>query len=79
MAATQKEQDLKYELVVPVATPDKPTAIASCNYHLDHFGHAFEIRTADGKTAHSAYQSVAEARVAVPSWAPVALDTRSAS
>ena len=26
MAATQKEQDLKYELVVPVATAEKPTA-----------------------------------------------------
>src|SRR5262245_56212775 len=25
MAATQKEQDLKYELVVPVATPERPT------------------------------------------------------
>ena len=54
MAATQKEQDLKYELVVPVANPDKPTAVTSCNYHLDHFGHAFDIRTADGKPAHSA-------------------------
>lgn len=54
LAATQVEQDLKYELVVPIATAEKPTAIASCNYHLDHFGHAFEIKTADGKPAHSA-------------------------
>ena len=53
MAATQKEQDLKYELVVPVATAEKPTAVASCNYHLDHFGHAFGIRTADGEPAHT--------------------------
>ncbi|MBI3864409.1 MAG: amino acid--[acyl-carrier-protein] ligase [Planctomycetia bacterium] len=54
LAATQVEQDLKYELVVPIATAVKPTAIASCNYHLDHFGHAFDIKTADGKPAHSA-------------------------
>jgi seryl-tRNA synthetase len=54
MAATQKEQDLKYELVAPVATPAKPTAIASCNYHLDHFGRTFAIQTADGHAAHSA-------------------------
>jgi seryl-tRNA synthetase len=47
-AATQKDQDLKYELVVPVAAAEKPTAVASCNCHLDHFGHAFGIRTADG-------------------------------
>ncbi len=54
MAATQKEQELKYELVVPVATADKPTAVSSCNCHLDHFGHAFGIKTPDGKDAHSA-------------------------
>jgi seryl-tRNA synthetase len=54
MAATQREQDLKYELVVPVATAEKPTAVISCNYHLDHFGHAFHIRTSNGETAHSA-------------------------
>jgi seryl-tRNA synthetase len=54
MSATQKEQELKYELVVPVATKDKLTAITSCNCHLDHFGHAFEIMTADAKPAHSA-------------------------
>ncbi|MDQ3281344.1 MAG: amino acid--[acyl-carrier-protein] ligase [Acidobacteriota bacterium] len=54
MAATQREQELKFELVAPVANAEKPTAIASCNYHLDHFGVAFDIRTADGEVAHSA-------------------------
>ena len=54
MAAAQKEQDLKFELVHAVATAEKPTAITSCNYHLDHFGHAFDIRTADGEYAHTA-------------------------
>ena len=54
MAAAQKEQDLKFELVHPVATSEKPTAISSCNYHIDHFGHAFDIRTADGEYAHTA-------------------------
>lgn len=54
MAAAQKEQDLKFELVHPVATSEKPTAITSCNYHLDHFGHSFDIRTADGEYAHTA-------------------------
>jgi len=54
MAATQREQDLKYELVVPVASSEKPTAVVSTNYHLDHFGHAFDIKTSDGEVAHSA-------------------------
>jgi seryl-tRNA synthetase len=64
-AATQKEQDLKYELVVPVATAEKPTAVASCNCHLDHFGHAFGIRTADGKPAHSACVGFGLERIAL--------------
>jgi len=54
MAATQREQALKFELVVPVSTADLPTAVFSANYHLDHFGAAFGIRSADGATAHSA-------------------------
>jgi seryl-tRNA synthetase len=54
MAAAQKEQDLKFELVHPVATTEKLTAITSCNYHLDHFGHSFDIKTADNEYAHTA-------------------------
>lgn len=54
MVATQLEQVLKFELVIPIASVEKPTAIASCNLHLDHFGHAFDIKTADGKPAHTA-------------------------
>ncbi len=54
MKATQIEQVLKYELVVPICSTEKPTAISSCNYHLDHFGAAFGIRTADGEVAHTA-------------------------
>jgi seryl-tRNA synthetase len=54
MAATQREQDLKYELVVPVASAEKPTAVVSTNYHTDHFGLNFDIKTSDGQVAHSA-------------------------
>lgn len=54
MAATQKEQELKYELVVPVASTEKLTAVTSSNYHLDHFGHEFNIQTPDGNEAHTA-------------------------
>ena len=54
MVATQREQTLKYELVAPIASEDRPTAVSSCNCHLDHFGAAFGIRTADGAPAHTA-------------------------
>lgn len=52
--ATQREQALKYELVAPIADPARPTAVSSCNCHLDAFGTAFDIRTPDGEAAHTA-------------------------
>jgi seryl-tRNA synthetase len=65
MAATQREQELKYELVVPVASDDNPTAVASANYHLDHFSQAFDIRTAGGALAHSACVGFGLERIAL--------------
>ena len=54
LAASQREQALKFELVVPITSVDQPTPCASCNYHQDTFGRAFEIRNARGSLAHSA-------------------------
>ncbi|MCE9607258.1 MAG: amino acid--[acyl-carrier-protein] ligase [Planctomycetia bacterium] len=53
MANAQLEQDLKFELLHEVATAEKPTAITSCNYHQNHFGHTFDIRTQDGEECHT--------------------------
>ena len=65
MKATQREQELKYELVVPITSREKPTAVASCNYHVDHFGVAFDIRTADGDVAHTACVGFGYERIAL--------------
>ena len=65
MKATQREQDLKYELVVPITSQTKPTAITSSNYHLDHFGLAFDIETFDGAVAHSACVGFGLERIAL--------------
>lgn len=54
LAASQVEQALKFEMVVPISTPESLTAVVSCNYHQDHFGKAFGIATDDGKVAHTA-------------------------
>ncbi|MBC3885701.1 amino acid--[acyl-carrier-protein] ligase [Undibacterium griseum] len=54
LAANQREQQLKFEVVVPVISADKPTAVCSFNYHQDHFGKLFDIRTAVGEVAHTA-------------------------
>jgi seryl-tRNA synthetase len=54
LANNQKEQKLKFEVLVPVISLDKPTACCSFNYHQEHFGHVFDIHTADGAVAHTA-------------------------
>ena len=52
-ASAEVEQRLKVEILAPITSEENPTAITSSNYHLDHFGVAFDIRTADGEVAHS--------------------------
>lgn len=54
LAAGQIEMKLKYEILVPVISEEKPTAVASFNFHQDHFGKNFEILTDDGEVANTA-------------------------
>ena len=54
LASDQKERQLKFELLVPVISATNPTAVCSCNFHEQHFGHTFEIHTHDGQIANSA-------------------------
>jgi seryl-tRNA synthetase len=53
MTMSQREQELKFEVVAPIASPE-PTALASFNYHRDHFAHVHQLTMEDGKEAHSA-------------------------
>jgi seryl-tRNA synthetase len=53
LAESQRSETLKYEIVTPIHSAEHPTAIASANCHLDHFGEPFGIVTADGEVAHS--------------------------
>lgn len=63
--AMQIEQVLKFELVYPICSTEKPTAIASCNYHLDTFGTTFGIKTGDGQVAHTACVGFGLERIAL--------------
>ncbi|MGH3510486.1 MAG: amino acid--[acyl-carrier-protein] ligase [Nocardioidaceae bacterium] len=54
LATNQRDIELKFEIVCPVISEEAPTAIASANYHLDHFGLPFAIETSDGSVAHTA-------------------------
>jgi seryl-tRNA synthetase len=52
LAANQVEQELKFELVALVGGPE-PTAIASFNYHQDHFTSVYGLALAGGAAAHT--------------------------
>jgi seryl-tRNA synthetase len=54
MAASQKEQALKFELMVPINSLESPTAVVSFNYHQSKFAEVFDIRLPDGELAHTA-------------------------
>lgn len=54
MAASQRDQRLKFEILCPVISAEKPTAICSFNWHQDHFSSTFDIMTADGELASTA-------------------------
>lgn len=63
--ASQREQNLKYEVVVPITSDEEPTAITSSNCHLDHFGAAFDIRTSNGEVAHTSCVGFGLERIAL--------------
>src|SRR3984893_15268325 len=54
MAVNQKDQKLKYEVLVPVNSVERPTAVCSFNFHAQHFGSTFDILTQSGDAAHTA-------------------------
>lgn len=54
MAASQRDQRLKFEILVPVISEEKPTAICSFNWHQDHFSSVFGIETSDRQVANTA-------------------------
>jgi seryl-tRNA synthetase len=53
LATSQIEQSLKFELLVPVRSAEQPTACMSFNYHRDHFGTTWGIRTDADEVAHT--------------------------
>jgi seryl-tRNA synthetase len=52
-ADSQREQGLKFELLIPVGNAAKPTACMSFNYHQDLFGALCGLTLPDGSTAHT--------------------------
>ncbi|MGY3343729.1 seryl-tRNA synthetase [Bradyrhizobium sp. USDA 4472] len=65
MAVSQKQQSLKFELLVPLRSEQRPTACMSFNYHRDHFGTAWGIVDAASEPAHTACVAFGMDRLAV--------------
>lgn len=65
IAARQRDQRLKFEILVPVISEERPTAVCSFNWHQEHFSGKFGIRTEDGATAHTACMGFGLERVAL--------------
>ena len=64
LAASQRQQELKFEVVVPIAGPE-PTAVASFNYHQEHFTAPYDIAMADASVAHTACLGFGLERIAL--------------
>jgi seryl-tRNA synthetase len=64
LAASQREQELKYELVVPITSVEQPTAVLSFNYHQDLFGGLYDIRI-EREAAHTGCVGFGMERVAL--------------
>ncbi|MDQ6810902.1 MAG: amino acid--[acyl-carrier-protein] ligase [Actinomycetota bacterium] len=73
LAASQREQELKFEVAVQIAGVEA-TALASFNYHQDHFAAAYGIELADGAPAHSACLGFGLERIALALFAAHGLD-----
>ena len=53
MAESQRQAQLKFELLIPINDGLPPTACISFNYHRDHFAQTWPLRMADGSLPHS--------------------------
>jgi len=74
MAVSQIEQQLKFELVIPINSVERPTACMSFNYHQGHFGETWGIETAGGGLAHTACVAFGMDRLALAIFATHGID-----
>lgn len=73
LAASQREQQLKFEVLAEITPPD-PTAVASFNYHENHFAGAYGIELEGGGEAHTACLGFGLERITLALFATHGLD-----
>jgi seryl-tRNA synthetase len=74
MAVSQRQQALKFELLIPYTPASKPTACMSFNYHRDYFGQVWDIRDQNAALAHTSCVAFGIDRLAVALFAVHGLD-----
>jgi seryl-tRNA synthetase len=65
LSNNQRDQRLKFELLIPITSEENPTACLSFNYHQDHFGTKWGLCTCDNAVAHTACVGFGMERVAL--------------
>ena len=76
MAVSQRQQALKFELLIPYYPGATPTACMSFNYHREHFGQVWGIHDDKGKLAHTSCVAFGIDRLAVALFANHGLDLK---
>ncbi|MBX9468848.1 MAG: amino acid--[acyl-carrier-protein] ligase [Rhizobium sp.] len=74
LANNQRDQNLKFELLIPVTSQTNKTACMSFNYHQDAFGQKWGLNLADGSVAHTACVGFGLERIALALFAQHGLD-----
>ncbi|MGY5795253.1 amino acid--[acyl-carrier-protein] ligase len=65
LANNQRDQKLKFELLIPITSTAKPTACMSFNYHQNAFGAKWGLNLEDGSVAHTACVGFGLERIAL--------------
>ncbi|HLP70395.1 MAG TPA: amino acid--[acyl-carrier-protein] ligase, partial [Rhizobium sp.] len=65
LANNQRDQNLKFELLIPITSTTSPTACMSFNYHQDAFGTKWGLNLEDGSVAHTACVGFGLERIAL--------------
>lgn len=76
LANNQRDQNLKFELLIPVTSEVKKTACMSFNYHQDAFGAKWGLNLDNGDVAHTACVGFGLERIALALFAAHGLDTK---
>ena len=74
MAVSQRQQALKFEMLIPYHAKATPTACMSFNYHREHFGMVWGIHDEQGEKAHTSCVAFGIDRLSVALFAVHGLD-----